>query len=358
MLATRLIIFFFCFINALLAVSAQEAKTLYFNESWQLTIRKDAAYIREAAVIFEGDSLVWDGDFTDKTIKGELLREGSYRNNVKQGIYKFYHDNGVLESTGQYVDGQRVGEWTYYNDHGGIKQEVVFDGQDFSINEFYDTRDKQLVVAGTGNWKLYVPFGDRVVSLDASFTDGQRSGKWVYRYSPGGKILVEEYDQQGNLIEGIDYEKKGNPTYNQTKLTASLFEVPSLIRAEQLVTDDHFYGPDVIRYIRGIAPKTVDYTGLKPTYRGGIEEFYNYVFQNYRYPESAFEQRLEGQVIIDFLVDDEGRTSDFRVMRGISQALNAEAVRLISSTDGWIPPQHDGKPVSSRMSIPITFKLN
>lgn len=344
----------------LVRVSAfgQELVSLYYNESWQLTIEKGATFVRKAEVTFHRDSLVWNGPFTDSTVDGKLLRQGTYRNNLKQGLFKFYHDNTVLESTGEYVDNRRVEEWKYYNDHGGMKQLVVFNGEDFVIKEFFDTRDKQLVSGGTGNWKLFVPFGNRVVSLDAYFSEGKRSGKWVYRYSPGGKILVEEYGEDGELLEGIDYKKKGNPDYKETKLTSALFEVPGILSAEQLVTDDHFYGPDAIRYIKGIEPKTVEHPGLVPTYQGGIEEFYIYVLNNYRYPESAFEERLEGQVIIDFMIDDQGNTSNFRVMRGISQELNAEAVRLISSTEGWVPAEHKGQPVNARKSVPITFKLN
>ncbi|MEQ9297368.1 MAG: TonB family protein [Cyclobacteriaceae bacterium] len=343
----------------LVRVSAfgQELVSLYYNDSWQLTISKEATFVRQAEVTFHGDSLVWNGQFTDSTIEGKLLREGTYRNNLKQGLFKFYHDNTVLESTGEYTDDRRVDEWKYYNDYGGIKQLVIFNGDDFTIKEFFDNKDKLLVSEGTGNWKLFVPFGNKVVSLDAYFSHGQRSGKWVYRYSPGGKILVEEYSEGGEVLEGIDYQKKGNPTYQKTKLTSSLFEIPSILRAEQLVTDHHFYGPDAIRYIKGIGPRTVEHPGLVPTYTGGIEEFYNYVLQNYRYPESAFAKRLEGQVIIDFLIDDQGNTSNFRVMRGISQELNAEAVRLISSTEGWVPAEYNGQTVNARKSVPITFKL-
>ncbi len=352
------VFFIILFVSTTIRSLAQESVKIYYNDSWQVTIKKDAAYVREAQVTFEDQTLVWNGTFTDSAIDGRLIRSGTYRNNQKQGLFEFYHENTVLESSGRYDNDQRVGEWEYYNDHGGIKQVVVFDGEEFSVQEFIDTRDKQLVSEGTGNWKLFVPFGDRVVSLDAYFSQGRRSGKWVYRYSPGGKILAEEYDDDGKLIEGVDYEKKGNPTYQETKLTATLFEIPNLLRAEQLRTDDHFYGPDVIRYIQGIGPETVEHPGLVPTYQGGIEEFYNYVLQNYRYPESAFAEGLEGQVIIDFMIDSQGSPSDYRVMRGISQELNAEAVRLISSTDGWIPAEYNGRPVNARKSVPITFKIN
>lgn len=358
MLAIRLTFPLICFIFSLLTPAwAQELATLYYDQDWRLTIKNEAAYIRHAEVSFVADSLIWEGDFTDDTVDGRRIHEGTYRNHMKHGTFKYYHENGLLESTGAYQMGRRTCEWLYYNDHGGIKQRVEFTGEHFSIKEFYDTRGKQLVAEGTGNWRLSVPFGDRAVTLDAYFDAGRRSGRWVYRYSPGGKILVEEYDEEGLLITGIDYAKKGNPTYQQTRLTAALFEVPGVQSAERLYTDHHFYGPDAIRYIRGISPVTVEYTGLKPSYRNGIEEFYNYVLQNYRYPESAFRARLEGQVIIDFLVDREGKTSDFRVMRGISQALNAEAVRLISSTDGWVPAQYEGAPVRARMSVPITFRV-
>ncbi|GEM_PF-6008062 len=336
---------------------AQVSVRIHYNASWQITIERDASFIRNTEVVFQGDSLIWDGVFTDSTVDGRLVREGTYRNGEKHGHFKFYHDNTVLESSGEYVDGRRIGKWNYYNDHGGIKQVVIFSGEDFSVQEFYDTRNKRLVSEGSGNWRLSVPFGDKVVMLNAYFTNGKRSGKWVYRYSPGGKILTEEYGDEGSFLNGIDHEKKGNPTYAETKLKATLFEVPDLLRMERLEASEYFHGPDAVQYIRGIEPQEVDHPGLKPSYRDGIEEFYEYVLKNYRYPETAYRDRLEGQVIIDFLVDMDGSTSDFRVMRGISQELNAEAVRLISSTDGWVPAEYKDQSVQSRISVPITFKV-
>ena len=215
---------------------AQKPVTIYYNLLWQITIEKDASFIRIAEVVFLGDSLIWDGIFTDSTVDGRLVREGTYRNSEKHGHFKFYHDNTVLESSGEYMDGRRIGKWNYYNDHGGIRQVVVFSDEDFSVQEFYDTRNKRLVSEGSGNWKLSVPFGDRVVMLNAYFTNGKRSGKWVYRYSPGSKILTEEYDDDGSFLYGIDHEKKGNPAYTETKLKAFLFEVPDLLSMERLAT--------------------------------------------------------------------------------------------------------------------------
>ena len=46
-----------------------------------------------------------------------------------------------------------------------------------------------------------------------------------------------------------------------------------------------------------------------------------------------------------------------RVVRGISDALNKEALRVIRSLPQWTPGYSNGKPVHTRYTYPVTFKL-
>ncbi len=337
--------------------SAQQSVTIFYDSAWLITREADAVFKRTAVVDFSGDSLIFNGPFKDVAMDGTIRAEGQYMKGKKEGEFSFYHPNGVLEVKGTYADDRQIGTWKYYNEFGGDKQTIEINGEDFIVQEFYNEKDKLLVQNGTGNWKLFAPLGNQYALLDAYFDNGKRVDTWNFRYYQGSRIFREEYDENGNFLEGIDYRGRGKSTYTKTQFTSSLFEIPSIKKMEKLLADEHFYGADAIQYIKGIPPVAVTHDGLKPTYKGGIEAFYNYVLQNYRYPEEAYQQKLEGQVIVNFHLSAEGYPSDFRILRGISQALNAEAVRLIKNAPGWQQATYNNQPVSSRMTIPINFRV-
>ena len=75
-----------------------------------------------------------------------------------------------------------------------------------------------------------------------------------------------------------------------------------------------------------------------------------------RYPEIAKKAGVEGRVIVQFVVDEQGRVVDPVVVRGIGAGCDEEAVRAVSQAR-FKPGRQRGKPVKVKMSLPITFKL-
>ncbi len=75
-----------------------------------------------------------------------------------------------------------------------------------------------------------------------------------------------------------------------------------------------------------------------------------------RYPEIAKKAGVEGRVIVQFVVDEQGRVVDPVVVRGIGAGCDEEAVRAVSQAR-FKPGKQRGKPVKVKMSLPITFKL-
>jgi outer membrane biosynthesis protein TonB len=49
--------------------------------------------------------------------------------------------------------------------------------------------------------------------------------------------------------------------------------------------------------------------------------------------------------------------SDVRVVKGVSEELDAEAVKVISASPKWKPGKVNGNKVRSSMTIPVEFKL-
>ena len=61
---------------------------------------------------------------------------------------------------------------------------------------------------------------------------------------------------------------------------------------------------------------------------------------------------------IGFLVvDKDGKVTDARVVKGVSDALDAEALKVVSASPKWKPGRVNGNKVRTVVSIPIEFKL-
>ena len=96
----------------------------------------------------------------------------------------------------------------------------------------------------------------------------------------------------------------------------------------------------------------------KPTFQGGDENtFSKWVGEQIVYPKSAKENGTQGRVLLTFVVDIYGNIGDVSVFRSIDPDLDAEALRVISSSPKWTPGEHNGKKVNVRYNFPVIFQL-
>ena len=95
-----------------------------------------------------------------------------------------------------------------------------------------------------------------------------------------------------------------------------------------------------------------------PTFRGqGQDGFRTYIAQNTIYPPSAIINRIQGTVYVQFIVEDDGRITNIKLMHSVDPLLDKEAVRVISSAPRWTPGRQRNKPVRVSFTFPIVFQL-
>lgn len=96
-----------------------------------------------------------------------------------------------------------------------------------------------------------------------------------------------------------------------------------------------------------------------PLFQGGVAEetFRKWVAENLRFPKEHIDSCISGRVFVEFTVDAQGNVVDVKVVRSIHPALDAEAVRVISSSPKWTPGKQRGKPISVKYTFPVSFKL-
>lgn len=101
-----------------------------------------------------------------------------------------------------------------------------------------------------------------------------------------------------------------------------------------------------------------DFVDTKPEYIEGDRAMLKVILKNFRYPSEAKEKGETGRVVISFVVLMDGRPTDHRVEKSVSNTLDAEAMRVIKLLDKWKPATKDGKTVNAQYTLPVTFALD
>ena len=101
-----------------------------------------------------------------------------------------------------------------------------------------------------------------------------------------------------------------------------------------------------------------DVVETQPEPPGGMSAWNQYLSKNLKYPTQARRMGIEGSVIVVFVVNTDGSIQDVDVLRGIGGGCDEEAVKVVSNAPKWTPGKQRGRPVRTRMRLPIRFKLS
>ena len=96
----------------------------------------------------------------------------------------------------------------------------------------------------------------------------------------------------------------------------------------------------------------------KPTQPvGGTQAFFEWIEKNQKYPLLARQRKIQGKVLVEFMVQTDGSLTDARVVRKMGSGLDEEALRLIKAAPKWEPATYQGKPLKQKMMLPVLFQL-
>ena len=99
-----------------------------------------------------------------------------------------------------------------------------------------------------------------------------------------------------------------------------------------------------------------DVTEIKPQFIGGdLSEFLK---KNIVYPKLAKENGIQGKVFVQFIVWKDGTIRDVKVIKGVHETLDNEAIRIVQMMPKWKPGKQRGKAVNARFTLPIPFKYD
>lgn len=232
----------------------------------------------------------------------------------RDGIYKSYHKNGQIKSSEIYKKGQKAGLCKYYYENGKLRYEEAY-------NE-YGMAD--------GLFKSY-------------YENGQLESLYTYRNNIKSGIYQEFYEN-GRLREEGRYDSEQRIPYQSpnTKSSSDSNNTSQNNRITESKVDNS---------------KVFENVDIMPTFSGGDSELRFFLAKNLKYPTIAAENRVEGRVIIRFVVGVDGSISDIEIVHSLNSMCDREAIRVVKLMPKWIPGTQDGIKVPVYFTLPVIFKL-
>jgi TonB family protein len=94
-----------------------------------------------------------------------------------------------------------------------------------------------------------------------------------------------------------------------------------------------------------------------PEFVGGMEALGKFLQENLKYPEAAKKANYSGKVYTSFIVNTDGTTTNFDVLKSGEFGCNEEALRVLKLVPKWTPGKQSGRIVRCRFIVPINFVL-
>ena len=148
-------------------------------------------------------------------------------------------------------------------------------------------------------------------------------------------------------------QMKSQEELTESKVTISIADVQGTDEEGGVLVED-------LKQVVTEAPveeEVFDMVEQAPQFPGGQAELMSWLGKNIRYPVIAQENGIQGRVICQFVVGSDGSVRDIKVVRSLDPSCDKEAVRVIQSMPKWIPGRQNGKAVSVRYTLPVTFRL-
>jgi TonB family protein len=286
----------------------QEMKE-FFNAGDMKTVEARSLYYKTG--VKTDDGVLYQGKILSYyTATNTIRSEENYNDKgTLNGELKHFYENGILKKSMTYEDGSKMGVETEFYPTG--KPQVEKDRFSRILN-YWDSTGSQLVADGNGFCKCYYDekyLRNAITREEGRLVDSYKDGTWkTFR---NDTLEYEENFSRSIFLNGINY-RKGEP---------------------------------------------IHYTEIekRAEFIGGMSEMVKYLSKNIIYPKEAKKLGISGKVFVEFVVDKDGSILDPKIIKGINEEVDLEALRVISQMPKWMPGYQKGIPVKSKFVLPLKF---
>lgn len=261
---------------------------------------------------------------------GLILTERHFEKGQLTDVALTYYANGVLAEKRECVGNKQPFLGWYPNGQIKLVQEIIVDTTpkgflDFPVIDrvlsFWDSTGRQSVKDGNGTATYYrsvksytAPTQQTLLTEHGAYKNSLKQGLWTGHYADNSYSYEEQYDR-GVLVSG-----KASIAGQETN---------------EYRIEDH-----------------------PPVFPGGMLALQEFLNQTIQYPLPALKDRAEGQVVVSFVVCEDGSLCDYTVVEKVHPSLDREALRVIKKTSGnWIASLQQGRKIRTKCNIPINFRI-
>ena len=98
---------------------------------------------------------------------------------------------------------------------------------------------------------------------------------------------------------------------------------------------------------------------VMPKFNGGeVQDFRTWVMSQIHYPESMVKGKIQGRMLVEFVINKEGKLTDFHVIKELHKDASEQIADVLSKSPLWTPGQNNGKAVSMKFILPLDFRLS
>ena len=90
---------------------------------------------------------------------------------------------------------------------------------------------------------------------------------------------------------------------------------------------------------------------------GGQTALTTWLSENLRYPQECIDKKVDGEVIVSFIVERDGSITGIHLEQTVDPRLDAEAKRVVGVMPNWVAAEMNGVKTRSRLWLPIRFTL-
>ncbi len=290
-------------------------------------------------MLLSGDDKTLNGSYKIWFANGRLNLVGNYINNEKDDLFQLFDESEKLIKEGYYEKGSLVsGE--------AVVADVLYDDPNMKA------KFKDGLAAFSEELKKRSVGMESVKKLDDSFNkffnlrlDIEKQG-----IVSNVDIISQAYDSEIKIIKSIFSDFSGFlPGKEEGVPVSSSLYIEVMLNADGVKLA---YGEnDTINELVYFLVEEM------PEFPGGEMAMRKHIANNIRYPVLAQENGIQGKVYVYFIVEKDGSTNTFRVVRGAHPLLDEEAIRVLKTMPRWKPGKQKGEPVRISYTVPISFFL-
>jgi TonB family protein len=298
-----------------IACAQSDTAVYYLKKSGKTVSTKDSAdyywRIYPSGSASDGAPFVATEYYMNGRVKWAGLSK-TYRLPVEPaGGYTAFFPNGNKMAVRHFNIAEQAGVDTDYYPNGNFYYSMTLSAGKTMYNECRDSIGKILATNGNGKWITYNGNDFAKNKIEGQVVNGRQDGEWSSKINDSLRMttVYQNGEQKAMYQTGAD----GLRTYYMLQTI--------------------------------------------PEFPGGPQAFSQFLGQNIVYPILARQNNTHGRVIITFVVDEEGKLTKIKVLRGIGSGCDEEAVRVLKLSPLWTPGMVDNKAVRVQYSVPISFSL-